>query len=128
MAVTINFRGIAFPFQVGTQSFPKEATNEALIKQSLVQIITTQPGERYMLPEFGCGALNFVFEPDDAVLTAYIQDTVSRSIARWETRVVVNAVKVERNSLFESQIIVTVEYTVKATSQTQNVSVTLGSP
>jgi uncharacterized protein len=128
MAVTINFRGIAFPFQVGTQSFPKEATNEDLIKQSIVQIIVTQPGERYMRPEFGCGALNFIFEPDDASLAAYIQDTVARSIARWETRVVVNAVRVERNTLFEAQLIVTVEYTIKATAQTQNASVTLGSP
>lgn len=127
-AVTINFLGIAFPFQVGSQSFPKAATNEDLIKQSIVQIITTQPGERYMRPEFGCGALNFVFEPNGAGLTSYIQDTVSRAIARWEPRVVVNQVKVERNPLFEAQIIITVEYTVKATAQTQNATVTMGSP
>jgi phage baseplate assembly protein W len=128
MGTGINYIGIAFPFQAGDQAVPKVATDEDLIKQSIVQIIMTQPGERYMNPEFGCGALNFVFEPQGAGLTSYIQQTVQQAIARWETRVVVNSVTVEKNDMFDSQVVITVYYTVTATSQTQSVQVTLGSP
>lgn len=124
----IHILGIAFPFQVGSQSVPLAASNEDLIKMSLVQIIMTQPGERYMQPDFGCGALNFIFEPDGEELEEYIKDTVTRSISQWEPRVTVNSVDVERNSMFGGQVIITVRYTVIATRQTQNVNVTLGSP
>jgi len=124
----INYIGIAFPFQAGSQSVPERATNADLIKMSIVQIITTQPGERYHQPEFGCGALNFIFEPDGPGLVQYIRSAVSNSISRWEPRVTVNSVSVTRNSMFEGQIVVTVQYTVLATQETQSVNVTLGSP
>jgi len=127
MGTGINYMGIAFPFQQGDQSIPKGATDEDLIKQSIVQIITVQPGERYMNPEFGCRALNFIFEPNGPGLVLYIQQEVQQAITRWEPRALVRDVRVEKNDMFEGQVIVTVEYTVVATSQTQSVQVTLGS-
>jgi len=124
----INYRGIAFPFQVGNQSIPLGASDEDLIKMSLVQIVTTQPGERYMNPEFGCGALNFLFEPDNGGLVTYIQESVSQAIRRWEPRVTVSSVDVERNSMFDGQIIVTIRYNLVATNEPGKALIVLGSP
>ena len=120
---TVTYKGIAFPFQIGATSFPAQATNEDLIKQSIVQIIMTSPGERYMRPKFGCGALAFVFEPNDEALELYIQDTVATAIATYEPRVAVRTVQVERE---DNMVTVTVQYVILATGNTQQAQVSLG--
>ena len=35
------------------------------VRQSLMLLLSTQPGERIMRPEFGCDLYRLVFEPND---------------------------------------------------------------
>lgn len=126
MTAVVNFRGIRFPFSVGSQGFPAAATNDDLIKQSLVQIVLTHPGERYMRPAFGCGAMSFVFEPIGGQLTAYVKETVMSSIAQYEPRVRVTRVDVAADAQNDAQVTVTIWYTVLSTGQGQSLALSLG--
>jgi phage baseplate assembly protein W len=40
------FKGIRFPLQKGKQSFPDKVEDSELIRQSIIQILLTEPGER----------------------------------------------------------------------------------
>lgn len=118
------FKGIAFPFQIGETSFPKEATNDDLIKQSLIQIIMSAPGERYMRSSFGCKSLSYVFENDNERFHARIKREVSTAIARSEPRVLVQGIDIVTND--ESEVIITINYIIVATGKEDQLQVTLG--
>lgn len=58
-----------------------------VIEASLRRIFHTVPGDRVMLPEFGCNLRKFLFEPNDNFLVYEIKSTVKKAIERWEPRV-----------------------------------------
>ena len=116
------YRGIAFPFGRSSAGIPKAIEDEELIKQSLIQIIGVVPGERIMRSDFGCNALSFVFEDNNELLAEMIRDSILTSITKYETRVIVQGVDVVRA---ESEVIVTIKYTVSLTQQQDSVVVNI---
>lgn len=123
--------GIAFPFQVGPTGFPAPASDNDLIKQALIQLILTGRGERVMRPAYGSGAFSFVFESNEAPLTAYIAQEVRNVIGKFEPRVIlqnVDVVKNDSSGLHPSLVVITINYVVIVTGQTQQVTITIGGP
>ena len=53
------------------------------IRGKIIQVLFTVPGERVNLPEFGCGLFNLVFEPNNAILSAAMEFSVSQALTRW---------------------------------------------
>jgi uncharacterized protein len=114
------FKGIAFPFQWSATSFPGVAEDEDLVRQSIVQILTTPKGQRVMRPEFGTNILDYIFENNDDNLQNRVGREVREAIALFEPRVIVTAVNVERD---DASVIVNVMYVLVATKSTQQASV-----
>jgi len=114
------YRGIAFPFQQGDTSFPEAATDNDLIRQSLLQIVLTQKGERVMRPDFGTNVFSYVFENNNDVLEEMIRVDVSQAVARYEPRVLVRAIDVTRE---DTTINITVRYVIVATRQEDSVQI-----
>lgn len=123
MAAT--FKGIQFPFQKGTTSFPAVAEDAVLIRQSIIQILLTEAGERLMRPDFGSGLLSRVFDNNDSVLESLLQAEVFAAVGKWEPRAIVRGVDTVRN---DSTITVTVNYVVVATRQLDSVSLAISAP
>jgi phage baseplate assembly protein W len=65
-----------------------------LVRQAIGTILDTDPGERIMLPTFGCGLRRYLMEPNSAVTRAAIQEDVTEALARWEPRIQVTDVSV----------------------------------
>jgi phage baseplate assembly protein W len=65
------------------------------IRQSIEQILDTEPGERIMLPEFGCGLRRYLMEPNTLTTRTAIAKDIETALARWEPRIQVTAVTVE---------------------------------
>ena len=87
-------RGWAFPFQFDSSSGAVGYTEfEENIRQSMSLILATRPGERQMLPEFGCRAHELMFAPNTPGTAAQIASHVEAALKRWEPRIEVNAVK-----------------------------------
>lgn len=116
------FIGFAFPFGKSTTAFPAEATDEELIKFSLIQILMTGRGERVMRPDFGSGAWTWIFENNDEVFAELIRADVMATIAKFEPRVIVQDIVVDRN---ESEVVVEIVYIVIATQQQDSVELTV---
>lgn len=81
--------GLNFPIGVGVTPkvfnrgyFAKESGNN-LIKGNLKQLLSTFPGERVMLPDYGLDLRQFLFEPLDEVLFAEIRDRITVAVGRY---------------------------------------------
>ncbi len=97
MAFDILGKGLGFPFRFERRSggalvSSATSTEHEHIQESIVQILGTGPGERFMRPEFGSRLKSLVFEANDEVLKGLIRHTVIEAIKQWEKRVIVTAV------------------------------------
>lgn len=120
-------RSIAFPFKQGDLSFPKAANDADAIRASVIQIITTQRGERLMRPDFGCNAFSYVFENNNDAFRIDVEREVRQSLSKWEPRIRVDSVSVETDDLIEpGQILIDVVYTILATGEVTSVTVAGG--
>jgi uncharacterized protein len=60
---------------------------EQTVRQALIMLLSTRPGERVMRPEYGCDLHRLVFEPNDETTAGVAIYQVRRAIERWEPRV-----------------------------------------
>ena len=59
------------------------------IRNSLGNLFNTNPGERFLLPEYGSDIRRYLFEPISTVMGQQIAREIISSITRWEPRVTV---------------------------------------
>jgi len=128
MALTNIYKGIAFPFGASASSLPAAAVDDALIKDTLTQLVITGNGERVMRPELGSGAYSYVFESNDDLMAAAIRVAIANVIAKYEPRVIVQRIDVEKDTSdgkYQDTVVVTISYVVIATQQPDSVTVAL---
>jgi phage baseplate assembly protein W len=79
-----NGRHIAFPFHVGTDGrIAAPASDAEHVRDELLQLLLTNPGERLFLPEFGGGVRKLVFEPGSDVLRGVVKARITQALSRW---------------------------------------------
>ena len=88
-------QGLSFPLRVGASGRLAWSSGEDNVRESIRLILMTEPAERLMLEDFGCGLRRFLFEPNTPVTRALIKDRVTRAIGRWEPRVRLEDVSVD---------------------------------
>lgn len=93
------------------------------LRQSIIDILTTYPGERIMRPEYGSRVRDLIDRPVNAQWLADLYFEVAYAIARWEPRVKVQRVAAR----METPGHVTLDLTLRigADSQPQAVRVEL---
>ncbi|MBB3063127.1 GPW/gp25 family protein [Microbulbifer rhizosphaerae] len=65
------------------------------VRQSIWLILETEPGERIMRPQFGCGLRRYLMKPNNSATRALIQNDVMRALSLWEPRIKLQQVDVE---------------------------------
>lgn len=114
MARELLGRGWAFPFRFDPSTGGVATSgSEDNIRQSMTIILGTRPGERQMLPEFGCRIHELVFAPGTSANAGLVSYHVQQALARWEPRIDVLAVEAEPH--VEGRMTVRVRYRVKTT-------------
>ncbi len=63
------------------------ARGGALVRQAIMLLLTTAPGERVMRPDYGCPLNRLIFAPNDATTAGLAIHYVRRAILRWEKRI-----------------------------------------
>jgi phage baseplate assembly protein W len=114
-------RGWAFPFHIdsGTGAVAMSA-HEDNIRESMSIILGTRPGERQMLPEFGCRIHELMYTPNTAASASLVTYHVRNSLERWEPRIDVMRVTAEPQR--DGRLDVKVRYKVKSTQTEQVLS------
>ena len=100
-------------------------TVEESVRQSIKIILLTRTGEQLMRPGFGAGLENFLHEPNTLVTRKRIQDLVSESLNRWESRIILNQVDVEEVPESPTQIRIQILYQLRRTGISQQLGLTM---
>lgn len=92
-------RGWAFPPSFNHERGTVEmAEDEQDIEESIAIIINTIPGERIMLPEFGCHIRSYVFESNDATYMSMLKDAIYDALLYYEPRIKDISIEIEPNN------------------------------
>ena len=77
-------RHLAFPFRIGIDGRTSAPASDAEhVRDELLQLLLTSPGERLFLPEFGGGLRKLVFEPASDVLRGVLKARVTQALSKW---------------------------------------------
>lgn len=72
-------RYMAFPFRI-TETGSKTSNRADHIREQIMQVLFTSPGERVFRPEFGFGARQHVFEPNAIPLWEAVRSRLHGSL------------------------------------------------
>jgi phage baseplate assembly protein W len=81
------------------------------INNSLVNIVTTIPGQRFLFPEFGLNLYQYLFEPISVTLANDIGNSIYNAIKKFEPRVTpvtVNIITDTDNNQYEVTVFISV--------------------
>jgi phage baseplate assembly protein W len=118
-------QGLGFPPRVGADGRLVWSGGEENVRESLRLILLTEPGERLMREEFGCGLRRFLFEPNTVTTRQLIRDRVTQAINRWEPRVALESVEVEADVQNPRLVAITLLFRLVATQELGRMSVAL---
>jgi uncharacterized protein len=97
------------PFAVAGSGRAATTEVDDHVRDLVYQVLFTSPGERVNRPDFGCGLLDLVFEPNSDARAAATQLLVHGSLQRWLSDVVrIENVRIEN---VEAELQVEVTYT-----------------
>lgn len=72
-------RYMSFPFRIN-ENGAKTSSRTEHIREQIMQVLFTSPGERVFRPEFGFGARQHVFEPNAIPLWETVQNRLQGSL------------------------------------------------
>lgn len=108
---------LSFPLHFDNNGRTAETSNDRHIRDLIGQVLFTNPGERVNRPDFGCGLMQLVFEPNSDELAITTQFLVQGSLQQWLGDLIeINEVRVINE---DSKLQVTVVYTVRRTQERQ---------
>ena len=80
--------GWSFPPTFNRRNYSVEMTSMDLnIKQSLIILLSTIPGERILVPEYGCDLTPMLFENLDTTLLNTMKQVITKAILLYEPRI-----------------------------------------
>ena len=76
-------RFLDFPLALAPGGALRSTDPDDHLRDLILQVLFTEPGERVNLPDFGCGVKRLVFAADSDVLRATTQFLVTQNLQRW---------------------------------------------
>jgi hypothetical protein len=95
------------------------------VRQSILLLLSTMPGERVMRPEYGCDLHRLVFAPNDDTTAGLVIHYVQRALERWEPRIEIVRLDAGRNAGQPALLDVSLEYRVLATQRVEALTFSL---
>jgi len=74
---------IDFPFHIDGRGRTAETDYPDHVLDMIEQVLFTTTGERVNRPDFGCGLLDLVFEPNSPELAAALQVSAGGALQHW---------------------------------------------
>ena len=114
----LNGKHLSFPFRIGSDGrMAAVNTLEEHVRDEIVQLILTNPGERPFLVDFGGGVRRLIFEAADDATAAMVKAGITQAIDRWlGHRVTLEYVDVK---IENSSILVDIRYRLAGTEDTR---------
>lgn len=96
--------------------------DEADIASSLAVLLSTQRGERVMVPQYGCALDELLFENLDTRMRTLMADKIESAILYHEPRIVLEDVRVSEDpsEILEGRVLIGITYRVRSTNSRFN--------
>jgi len=95
---------------------------EESVRQAILLLLGTVPGERVMRPDYGCDLHRLVFSPNDDTTAGLATHYVQRALARWEPRIEVLHLDTSRVEQDPGRLDIHRDYRVRATQRVEQVT------
>jgi phage baseplate assembly protein W len=118
-------QGPSFPPRVDANGRLAWSEGEGNVRESIRVLLLTEPGERLMREDFGCGLRRFLFEPNTITTRELIRRQIAQAIGRWEPRVAVEEVSVESDAENPRLVAVNISFRLVATQSLERLSLSL---
>jgi phage baseplate assembly protein W len=113
-------QGWSFPIKVNAKGGLDWSTGPDRIQAAIWIILSTSPGERLMLPTFGAGIKDYVFDSNSQVVCARLQTAVQKALTQWEPRIQVVSVQATPSPDQDSLVLISITYQIRNTNDLYN--------
>jgi len=117
------FLGRGWKFPVGVDPASGRIAMSAFeqdIRESIIIILSTAPGERVMRPDFGCGIHELVFAPISRATLSLLESRVRDSIIKFESRVEIVSLGFDTSQASKGRLDTELRFRVRETNHEFN--------
>jgi len=102
----------------------------AAVRQAILLLLSTRPGERVMRPEYGCNLHRLIFSPNDDTTAGLAIHYVRDALRRWEPRIDISGLDAGRNPDVAGRLDIVLNYRLRSSlrAETLTFSLELGEP
>lgn len=93
------------------------------LRQAILVLLSTRPGERVMRPDYGCDLNRLMFMPNDATTHGLAIHYISRALTRWEPRIDILLLDADSNEIDPARVDIVLEYRVRSTGHGERLSI-----
>jgi|TARA_R110002110_G_scaffold133461_3_gene315822 hypothetical protein len=83
-----------------------------VVKQNFKHLVLTAPGERMMIPDFGVGIRNFLFEQNDQSTYAAIRGKLDEQVRKYIPFIAIQNVEFEGGEIQDNGVQIVITYEV----------------
>lgn len=114
-------RGWGFPpeFSKNTKSVLL-TEDESDIEKSLDILLSTRPGERIMVPEYGCNLDELLFKPLNLTLKTFVSDLIKTAILYHESRIDIEKIRIDPSGDNDGILLISIDYRIRITNSRKN--------
>jgi phage baseplate assembly protein W len=91
------------------------------VRQAIMLLLSTTPGERLMRPEYGTYLSRLLFAPNDDTTAGLAIHYVRQALTRWEPRVEIVELDAGADPLLPERLNITLRYRVRASLGTATI-------
>jgi phage baseplate assembly protein W len=122
------FIGVSLPLEFDGNN-PTKTTLEA-VKQNVLNLCSTERGERFMQPGLGLELRRYLFEPFSSEIILQVQDVIIESMNYWLPFIIINNIKVKMSDNesgdFKSVMEISIDFSLKKdATTTESVDITV---
>lgn len=133
-AILFSGAGSGVQFGSGAQTGPmisgsggvQLVEGEQAVRQSIMLLLTTLPGERVMRPDYGCPLNRLIFWPNDATTAGLAIHYVRQAIRRFEPRAQIVRLNAGPDPDNPARLLVSLEYRVRDTGTIETLDASIG--
>jgi phage baseplate assembly protein W len=112
--------GWKFPIKVNSKGGLEWSDGPQRVQDAIWIILSTSLGERIMLPTFGGGTHEYVFQPNSPAMRARLADAVKQALVTWEHRIELEEVLVDEAPEQRTQVLISIKYRLRSTNELFN--------
>lgn len=120
------YYGIKFPFVNNNEQgylTDVNVTTKEMVRSELIHLILTPRGQRIRKPDFGTRLMQFIYEQNDDVTWAEVEDEIKSCVSKYLPYVTLNSLEVSQDMNDEFAIYVKMQITIAQGSNRINDSV-----